>query len=117
MIQLIPEKYHRPLVSAIANGNIDNIRNIIEQNGLEVNIYSNHSFSPITMDVLTSFGIKNENDRLKILQFFLDRGADPNLQTRHSLFYLRQFHIFQKFPYYFFTLRSQIFNLKPPLQF
>jgi len=82
MIQLIPEKYQRPLLSAIANGNIDSIKNIIEQNGLEVNIYNNHSFSPIIMDVLTSFGIKNENDRLKILQFFLDRGADPNLNCK-----------------------------------
>ncbi len=85
MIQLIPEKYQRPLLSAIANGNIDSIKNIIEQNGLEVNIYNNHSFSPIIMDVLTSFGIKNENDRLKILQFFLDRGADPNLNCKFRI--------------------------------
>lgn len=82
MIQLIPEPYKRALLSAIDNADMDSIQNIIEGNRIDVNSYNDDSFSPVIMDVLTSFGIKNEEERLKILLFFLDRGADPNLNCK-----------------------------------
>ncbi|WP_027388667.1 ankyrin repeat domain-containing protein [Chryseobacterium gregarium] len=81
-IQFIPDKHQRSLLSAIANGDLDQIKKIIGQNGIDANVYDHRTFSPIMMEALTSFGIKDEDDRLKILRFFLDHGADPNLNCK-----------------------------------
>ncbi len=82
MIQIIPEQYKRLLLSAIGNGDFETVKKIIEQNGIDVNVYNDFSFSPIIMEVLTSFGITSEQERLKILRYFLEHGADPNLNCK-----------------------------------
>ncbi|WP_026063180.1 ankyrin repeat domain-containing protein [Pedobacter arcticus] len=82
MIKIIPDQYKRPLLSAIAKGDFDNIKIIIEQNKMDLNVYDDYSYSPILMEVLTSFGIKDENERLKLLRYFLENGADPNLNCK-----------------------------------
>lgn len=82
MIKLIPKQYKRPLLSAIAKGEFNSIKSIVEQNKIDLNAYDDHSYSPILMHVLTSFGIKDESKRLKILRYFLENGADPNLNCK-----------------------------------
>ncbi|UIR55671.1 ankyrin repeat domain-containing protein [Sphingobacterium sp. SRCM116780] len=82
MIKLIPKAHKQPLLSAIAKGDFDSIKNIIEQNKIDINAYDDYSYSPILMEVLTPYGIKNEDDRLKILRYFLEKGADPNLNCK-----------------------------------
>jgi len=52
MIKLIPEEHKRPLLSAIAKGDFDNIKSIIAQNKIDLNAYDDYSYSPILMEQL-----------------------------------------------------------------
>lgn len=82
MIKFIPEEYRKTLLSAIATGDFDTIRNVTEQGKIDLNVFDDRTFSPLMMEILTSFGIKSEEHRLEILRFFLENGADPNLNCK-----------------------------------
>jgi len=84
MINLIPEIHKQTLLSAIAKGDINAVKIVVEENNLDLNVYEERSYSPLIMQVLTSYGIKNENDRLIFLQYFLDNGADPNMNCKEG---------------------------------
>ena len=83
MIKLVPENKQQELSMAIAKGDFNNIKKIIEQNNIDVNSYIDNKFyDPILMKVLLSQGIKDENERIKILRYFLEKGADPNMNCK-----------------------------------
>lgn len=82
MINLIPKIHKQTLLSAIAKGDLNAVKIVVEENNLDLNVYEERSYSPLIMEVLTSYGIKNEDDRLIFLQYFLDNGADPNMNCK-----------------------------------
>lgn len=82
MINTIPEQHKRALSLAIAKGEFDSMRSIIEGNNIDLNAYEEQFYTPIIMDVLTSYGIKNESDRVNMLRYCLENGANPNLNCK-----------------------------------
>ncbi|WP_316834399.1 ankyrin repeat domain-containing protein [Pedobacter nutrimenti] len=82
MINTIPEQHRRALSSAIAKGDLDSMRSTIEANKIDLNAYEEQFYTPILMAVLTSYGIKDESDRVNILRYFLENGANPNLNCK-----------------------------------
>ncbi len=82
MINTIPEQHKRALSLAIAKGEFESMRNIIEGNNIDLNAYEEQFYTPMIMDVLTSYGIKNESDRVNILRYCLENGANPNLKCK-----------------------------------
>jgi hypothetical protein len=83
MIKIIPEQHREPLSMAIAKGELNQVKRLVEQNDIDVDAFSDEEFyTPILMDALTSYGIKDENDRLTMLRFFLEKGANPNTNCK-----------------------------------
>lgn len=79
MIKLVPEQHRLDLSMAIAKGEFDNVKKIIEENTIDVDSYIDTEFyTPIIMEVLLSYGIKDEAERLIMLRYFLEKGADAN---------------------------------------
>ncbi|MEJ2884346.1 ankyrin repeat domain-containing protein [Pedobacter sp. GR22-6] len=78
----IPEQHRQALSSAIAKGEFDSMRSIIEANNIDLNAYEEQFHTPILMGVLTSYGIKNENERVEMLRYLLENGANPNLNCK-----------------------------------
>jgi len=64
---------------AIAKGEVYNVMEIIKQNSIDVDAYMDTEFyTPVLMQALSSYGFKVETERLLMLKFLLDTGADPN---------------------------------------
>lgn len=78
----IPEQHRPALSSAIAKGDFDTMRSIIEGNNIDLNAYEEQFQTPILMGVLTSYGIKNESERVEMLRYLLENGANPNLNCK-----------------------------------
>jgi hypothetical protein len=83
MIKIIPEPFQRELSMAIAKGDFENIKIIIEQNNIAVDaIIDTDSYQPVLMKVLCSLGISNETKRVEILRYFLEKKANPNTNCK-----------------------------------
>lgn len=82
MLNIIPQEHKLTLSLAIAKGDFDFIRDTVEENTISPNAYEERFYTPLLMDVLTSYGIKDEEERLRMLRFFLEKGADPNLNCK-----------------------------------
>ena len=78
----IPEQQRQALSLAIAKGDFESMRNIIEVNKIDLNAYEEQFYTPILMGVLTSYGINDENKRVEILRYCLEHGANPNLNCK-----------------------------------
>ncbi len=84
MIKLIPEQHRLTLSMAIAKGEFDNIKQIIEQNDLDVDSFIDENYSPIVMEILCSRGFSDENTRLEVLRYVLEKGANPNTKCKEG---------------------------------
>ncbi len=83
MIKLVPEQHQRELSMAIAKGEFDNVKRIIEENNIDVDVFiDNNFYEPIVMNVLLSYGISDESERLKMLRYVLEKGANPNTKCK-----------------------------------
>lgn len=82
---LIPAEQWAPLSLAIAQGNTDQVKRLVEGNNLDVNAFlDNSSWMPVLMEALLSNGFASENDRLPLLRYLLERGANPNIRSRRG---------------------------------
>src|SRR3984885_6997075 len=82
---LIPTEQWTVLSLAIAQGNTDQVRHLVEENNLDVNAFlDNSSWMPVLMEALLSNGFGSETDRLPLLRYLLDKGADPNIRCRRG---------------------------------
>lgn len=83
MIKLVPEHLRRDLSMAIAKGEFDGVRKIIEVNRIDADSFiDTEAYKPIIMEALLSYGIKNEADRLVMLRYLLEKGANPNTNCK-----------------------------------
>jgi len=68
---------------AIARGEFDNFKKLVEQNYLDVDAFiDNKNYTPVLMEILLSRGISDENNRLTMLHYVLDKGANPNTKCK-----------------------------------
>jgi ankyrin repeat protein len=65
-------------IEAAKKGDLSTLTSLLKSKKVEVN-YSPKYGSPALSNVISSKDIKNEKDRVKIVNFLLDNGADPNL--------------------------------------
>lgn len=82
MINTIPEQHRQALSSAIAKGDFESMRKIIEGNKIDLDAYEEQFYTPILMAVLTSYGIKDESERVSMLRYCIENGANPNLNCK-----------------------------------
>jgi hypothetical protein len=83
MIKLVPEQYRQSLSMAIAKGEITSIKKIIEQNNIEVDSFIDDiSYQPLLMSILLSYGFTDEEERMRMLRYALDKGANPNTKSK-----------------------------------
>ncbi|MET3025730.1 ankyrin repeat domain-containing protein [Flavobacterium sp. UW10123] len=77
--KFIPEQYSSTLSTEIAKGEFNSAKKIIETNSIDVDSYFNNEYyENLLVAVLTSFGCKDENERVKMLHYLLEKGANPN---------------------------------------
>jgi hypothetical protein len=82
---LIPAAQWASLSLAIARGDTDRVRNLVEENHLDVNAFlDNSSWMPVLMEALLSNGFGSESERLPLLRYLLERGANPNICCRRG---------------------------------
>ncbi len=79
----IPKQFSSLLSTAIAKGESDSARQIIDSNSIDVNSYMNDEYyDPLIMEVLTSYGYKEETERTEMLRYLLEKGANPNIYCK-----------------------------------
>jgi ankyrin repeat protein len=77
---LVPTLVWNPLSLAIARGDTDQVKHLVEELNLDVNACLSDSFwMPMLMEVLISSGFSTEEDRLPLLRYLLEKGANPNI--------------------------------------
>jgi hypothetical protein len=84
MPNLIPDEQRNALSLAITRGNTDQVRYLVEEHNLDANSFLDDSPTcmPVLMDALLSNGFPTEDDRLPLLRYLLDKGANPNIYCR-----------------------------------
>ena len=83
MPTLIPTAQWNALSLAIARGATDQVQHLVEDYGLDADAFLDESSCmPVLMDALLSNGFESETDRLPLLRFLLERGANPNICCR-----------------------------------
>jgi hypothetical protein len=77
--KLVPTTAWNALSLAIARGDTSRVQEMISQ-GLDVNAcVDSSSWMPILMEALLSYGFRTEQDRLVLLRYLLEKGANPNI--------------------------------------
>lgn len=85
MPKLIPASVWSELSLAIARGGTCQVQDLIEKNYIDVNAFvDSGSWMPLLMEALLSYGFDTEEDRLVLLRYLLDKGADPNIRCRRG---------------------------------
>lgn len=83
MISIVPEQHQQTLSTAIAKAEYETLKQIVEQNAIDVNSFMDDKhYEPILMGILVSRGFPNEDDRLMMLRYALDKGANPNTKSK-----------------------------------
>ena len=84
MPNLIPDEQRNALSLAITRGDTHQVRYLVEQYDLDANAFLDDSPTcmPVLMDALLSNGFPTEDDRLLLLRYLLDKGANPNIYCR-----------------------------------
>jgi hypothetical protein len=84
MPNLIPDEQRNALSLAITRGDTHQVRYLVEQYDLDANAFLDDSPTcmPVLMDALLSNGFSTEDDRLPLLRYLLDKGANPNIYCR-----------------------------------
>ena len=77
---LIPRSEWNALSLAIARRDTRQVRDLVEQHSLNVNAFlDSSSWMPLLMDALLSNSFETEEDRLPLLRYLLDKGANPSI--------------------------------------
>jgi hypothetical protein len=84
MPNLIPDEQRNALSLAITRGDAHQVRYLVEQYDLDANAFLDDSPTcmPVLMDALLSNGFPTEDDRLTLLRYLLEKGANPNIYCR-----------------------------------
>lgn len=81
MPKLIPASVWSELSLSIAKGETSQVEHLVEQHNLDVNAFvDSGSWMPLLMEALLSYGFATEEERLVLLKYLLDKGADPNIR-------------------------------------
>jgi hypothetical protein len=77
---LIPRSEWNALSLAIARRDTRQVQNLVEEHSLDVNAFlDSSSWMPLLMDALLSNSFETEEDRLPLLRYLLDKGANPSI--------------------------------------
>jgi hypothetical protein len=77
---LIPRSDWNALSLAIARRDTRQVQNLVEEHSLDVNAFlDSSSWMPLLMDALLSNSFETEEDRLPLLRYLLDKGANPSI--------------------------------------
>jgi len=80
MPKLIPALPWNALSLAIARGAADQVKTLVEEHGLDVNAcLDDRTWMPLLMEALLSNGPASEAERLPLLRYLLEKGANPNI--------------------------------------
>jgi hypothetical protein len=84
MPNLIPDEHRNALSLAITRGDTDQVRYLVEEYDLDANAFLDDcpTCMPVLMDALLSNGFPTEDDRLSLLRYLLEKGANPNIYCR-----------------------------------
>ena len=84
MPNLIPDEQRNALSLAITRGDTNQVRYLVEEYDLDANAFLDDSPTcmPVLMDALLSNGFPTEDDRLPLLRYLLEKGANPNIYCR-----------------------------------
>ena len=78
--KLIPASVWSALSLAIAKGDTAGVQHLIEEYHIDVNAFvDSRSWMPVLMEALLSYGFDTEEDRLPLLRYLLEKGANPNI--------------------------------------
>ena len=81
MPKLIPASVWSELSLSIAKGETSQVQRLVEQHQLDVNAFvDSGSWMPLLMEALLSYGFASEDDRVTLLKYLLEKGADPNIR-------------------------------------
>ena len=81
MPKLIPASVWSELSLSIAKGETSQVQRLVEQHQLDVNAFvDSGSWMPLLMEALLSYGFASEDDRITLLKYLLEKGADPNIR-------------------------------------
>jgi hypothetical protein len=84
MIKIIPAEYRSALSLAIAKGPVTTAIDIITTSQTDVDAYmDDKSYTPLVMAVVTSY-INNVDERLHLLRYVLEKGANPNTKCKNG---------------------------------
>lgn len=82
MPKLIPASVWSELSLSIAKGETSQVQRLVEQHHLDVNAFvDSGSWMPLLMETLLSYGFSSEDDRVILLKYLLEKGADPNIRS------------------------------------
>lgn len=85
MPKLIPTSEWNALSLAIARGDTAKVQYLVEENHLDVNAFlDSSSWMPVLMDALLTNGFDSEEERLPMLRYLLEKGANPNICCRRG---------------------------------
>src|SRR5580700_4266314 len=77
---LIPRSEWNALSLAIARRDTRQVQSLVEEHSLNVNAFLDSSaWMPLLMDALLSNSFETEEDRLPLLRYLLDKGANPSI--------------------------------------
>jgi hypothetical protein len=77
---LIPRSVWNALSLAIARRDTREVRDLVEEHSLDVNAFlDSSSWMPMLMDSLLSNSFETEEERLPLLHYLLDKGANPSI--------------------------------------
>ena len=83
--KLIPTAQWTPLSLAIARGDTDQVKSLVEGNNLDVNAFlDSSSWMPVLMEALLTNGFESEKERLPLLRYLLEKRANPNICCRRG---------------------------------
>ncbi len=78
-LPLIPTAQWNALSLAIARGDAAQVKSLVEEHSLDVNAFDDGSWMPLLMEALLSYGFDSEAERLVLLRYLLEKGANPNI--------------------------------------
>ncbi|HVS96763.1 MAG TPA: ankyrin repeat domain-containing protein [Puia sp.] len=85
MPKLIPASVWSTLSLSIAKGDTEGVKQLIEDHHIDVNAFvDSRSWMPVLMEALLSYGFDTEDDRLPLLRYLLEKGANPNIRCNRG---------------------------------
>jgi len=84
MPNLLPAEHRNALSLAITRGDTAQVKYLVEEYALDSNAFLDDSPTcmPVLMDALLSYGFPTEEERLPLLRYLLEKGANPNICCR-----------------------------------